>query len=244
MGLDNCSLPTLHQPIMMIRATIAALALFVLLVQAAPTTEDSIVPEDDASTLVETDSPEDATPDTEAVQADETMTFSIGAYTIQQKANQRYLDAYEVGDHKVVTRKAQKNKSQEWFVSPAPGFPGSYRLRQISTNRYLDAYENSANNYQAVTRTGQKDGSQAWKITYVGGGYFTIKQTKTGRFVDAYTNGNDYKVVTRPAQGDDTQKWKFTNTNPIANSPPPPPPDTRRRRRRRRTPPPPPPPQA
>jgi V8-like Glu-specific endopeptidase len=43
-----------------------------------------------------------------------------GAYTIQQKSNNRFMDAHESGhDFSVVTRGAQNNDSQRWLIRPA-----------------------------------------------------------------------------------------------------------------------------
>ena len=99
--------------------------------------------------------PEDDTPAVEAVQTgDEDPIFSKQVYTIQQKVNGRYLDAYENNkngnDYQVVTRNKQNNDSQEWeikYVYPSGGCGNAgdghacqlVYLKQMSTGRCLSA---------------------------------------------------------------------------------------------------------
>ena len=39
-----------------------------------------------------------------------------GTYTIQQKSNNRFMDAHESGSFSVVTRPAQNNDTQRWLI--------------------------------------------------------------------------------------------------------------------------------
>jgi len=89
-----------------------------------------------------------------------------GYYTIQQKINNRYLDAWEDSSHDfgAVTRTAQNNDSQKWLLTKVGNY---YTIQQKVNNRYLDAREDSGHDFGAVTRTEQNDDSQLWLLTYV-----------------------------------------------------------------------------
>jgi len=132
-----------------------------------------------------------------------------GEYTLQQKSNMRFLDAYEddANNYAVVTRAAQGDDSQKWLLK-ATG-DGTYTIQQKVNMRFLDAYEDEANNYIGVTRPAQGNDSQKWLLKATGDGTYTMQQKVNMRFLDAYqeVDNNNYAVVTRPAQGDDSQKW-------------------------------------
>jgi hypothetical protein len=132
-----------------------------------------------------------------------------GVYTVQQKSNSRFLDAYESGnDFSVVTRSAQNNDSQKWSFTPLGGI---YKIQQKSSRRYLDAYLDSNHDFSMVTRTAQNNTTQEWLILYLGNDRYTIQQQSNGRFADAHENSsNDYFAVTRTPQNNDTQRWILT----------------------------------
>lgn len=133
--------------------------------------------------------------------------------TITQVNTGRFLDAHETSsaNYRVVTREAQRNKSQEWLLTDdGHGDHGEtlYNIRQCNTGRYLDAYEVAADDYKAVTRTAQGNDSQRWLLRPDGDSY-TIRQVVTDRYLDAYeSKAQDYQVVTRTAQGNDSQRWR------------------------------------
>jgi len=132
-----------------------------------------------------------------------------GIYTIQQKSNNRFVDAHEYSgkDFGLVTRPAQNNSTQRWIIKPVGGI---YTIQQKSNNRFVDAHEYEGKDYGLVTRLAQNNPTQRWIITHEGGP-FTIQQQSNNRFVDAYENaGKDFALVTRPAQNNDSQRWMLT----------------------------------
>jgi len=132
-----------------------------------------------------------------------------GVYTIQQKSNSWFVDAYETdNDYSVVTRLAQNNDTQKWLFTP---WGGLYLIHQKNSHRYLDAYEDSNHDFSMVTRTFQNNTSQQWLILYLGNDTYTIQQQSNQRFADAHeSSSNDYSAVTRTPQNNDTQRWILT----------------------------------
>jgi len=133
-----------------------------------------------------------------------------GVYTLQQKSNNRFMDAHEISskDFSVVSRPAQNNSTQRWIVRPIGGI---FTIQQKSNNRFVDAHENEVNDFTLVTRPAQNNSTQRWILTGIGGP-FTIQQQSNNRFVDAHDNAaKDFRLVTRTAQNDDTQKWTIIN---------------------------------
>lgn len=132
-----------------------------------------------------------------------------GTYTIQQVSNGRYLDAHLVSsdDFRVVTRAAQNNASQLWFLKRKSN--GVYTIQHLSNMQYMDAHEGSHDN-SIVTRPAQGNTTQQWKIGRLNNGMFTIQQRSNGRYMDAHEGVKDNDVVTRNAQGNTTQQWKIT----------------------------------
>ena len=129
-----------------------------------------------------------------------------GVYTIQQKSNNRFVDAHEIAgkDFAIVTRPAQNNDSQRWILKPLGGV---YTIQQKSNSRFVAAHEIAGRDFALVTRSAQNDNTQKWVLTHAGGPY-TIQQKGNNRFVDAYQgSGDDFAVVTRTKQDNDTQKW-------------------------------------
>lgn len=144
-------------------------------------------------------------------------TWLQGEFTIQQKSNNRYLDAYQSSnrDFEVVTRPSQNNNTQRWELTPIGRV---FAIRQASTGRYLDAYQSSSKDFSAVTRTPQNNDTQLWVVTHLDPtlGRYTIQQLSSGRFLDAHTNSaKDFDVVTRAAQSNDTQNWSLL---PLGNN--------------------------
>jgi len=132
------------------------------------------------------------------------MTLRHGRYTIRQKSNGRFMDAYTSGnDFSAVTRPAQNNSTQRWILSPVGGV---YTVQQRSNGRFMDAHETS-NDYSVVTRTAQNNDTQRWVFLHLGCNVYTVQQLSNGRFMDAHTSSNDYSAVTRTAQNNDTQHW-------------------------------------
>ena len=59
-----------------------------------------------------------------------------------------------------------------------------------------------------VTRPQQDNDTQRWSLVGFGGGFFTIQQVSSGRFLEATLDG-DFQVVTRPGPGNDQQTWRL-----------------------------------
>ncbi len=133
------------------------------------------------------------------------IALSSGVHTIQQKSNNRFVDAHESGNSSVVTRTAQNNDTQRWTLTRIGSV---YTIQQKSNNRFVDAHESG--DFSAVTRTAQNNDTQRWVLLPVEEhlSTYTIQQLRKARFVDAHENsGADFSVVTRTAQNNDTQRW-------------------------------------
>ena len=147
------------------------------------------------------------------------LTLKPGLYTIQQKSNNRFVDAHEHSgrDFAVVTRPAQNNRTQQWILIPVGGV---FTIQQQSNGRFVDAHEHSGEDFGLVTRTAQNNDTQKWVLNRFGGPYkggqYTARQKSNGRFMDAHDSAaNDFALVTRTAQNNDTQRWTVT---PLGNN--------------------------
>ena len=131
-----------------------------------------------------------------------------GDYTIQQKSNNRYVDAHEHQgeDFRLVTRPNQSNNTQRWrFTSAGKDL---YRIQQKSNNRYVDAHEHQGEDFRLVTRPTQPNNTQIWIVKKIGANLYTMQQKSNNRYVDAHEHaGEDFRLVTRPWQNNDTQRW-------------------------------------
>jgi hypothetical protein len=135
-----------------------------------------------------------------------------GIYTIQQRSNLRFVDAYESSsnDFDIVTRPAQNNDSQRWVLA---SIGDVYTVQQLSSERFVDAHLSSTEDYSLVTRAAQHNDTQRWVLRPVDHtlSVYTIQSLRNGRFVDAHeTPANDFSVVTRAAQNNDSQRWVLT----------------------------------
>ncbi len=132
-----------------------------------------------------------------------------GTYTIQQKSNNRFVDAHGSADKdfSVVTRTAQNDNTQRWIFTPVSTV---YTIQQQSGRRFLDAHQSQGRDFAVVTRTAQNNDTQLWVLNHVPTqiSTYTIQQVSSGRFLDAYLRSNkDFGAVTRTAQNNDTQCW-------------------------------------
>merc|ERR1712203_156355 len=98
----------------------------------------------------------------------------------------------------------QGNDSQRWILT-AKG-SNAYTIQQKCNGRYLDAFEDSAHDFDGVTRGYQGNDSQLWIIQSAGAGVYTIQQKVNMRFLDAYED-KTYQVVTRGKQSNPSQQW-------------------------------------
>ena len=136
-----------------------------------------------------------------------------GAYTIQQKSNNRFVDAHEASsnDFSVVTRPAQNNDTQRWIFTPVGVV---CTIQQAVNGRFVDAHESDANDFNVVTRGSQNNDTQRWIFRPAAEhlSAYTIQQLSNARFLDAHeTSGADFSAVTRTAQNNDTQRWLLNN---------------------------------
>jgi hypothetical protein len=61
-----------------------------------------------------------------------------------------------------------------------------------------------------VTRPSQADDSQLWVLEPAAPGVFTIRQLRTGPFLDAFGSAtHQFRVITRTAPHDGGQHWVF-----------------------------------
>lgn len=132
-----------------------------------------------------------------------------GNYTVQQKSNNRYMDAHDSSgkDFSAVTRTAQNNSTQKWKFNVVGTI---YTIQQKSNDRFADAYGTKAQDFNCVTRPAQNNDSQRWALLHSPGllATYTIQQLENGQYLDAWTtSGKDFSVVTRPAQNNNTQRW-------------------------------------
>lgn len=142
--------------------------------------------------------------------------------TVQQKSNNRYLDAYAEGEEGsgAMTRENDQggDGTQKWIFSPEDD-KGHFTIRQVSSGKCLDA--NGEDEDGGVKVSGYKGSfepgchTQRWRVEAVGPGAYRISQPSNKRILDAYSDpawagGKDWQVVTRPPQDDDTQLWLIT----------------------------------
>ena len=114
-------------------------------------------------------------------------------HTIVQVSSGRFLDAHEIAEH---------NHDLEGR--------GEFLRRYLRCGAKLGSFRKSglpSLNFRVVTRPQQNNDTQRWRLFDFGGGFFTIQQVSSGRFLEATLDG-DFQVVTRPASGSDQQTWR------------------------------------
>jgi hypothetical protein len=144
----------------------------------------------------------------------ETIFKATDLFSIQQKSNGRYMDAYDYPgtDYAVVSRTNQSNNTQRWIFMRV-GY-NTYTIQQKSTGRYLDAYDYDGTDFKAVLRPYQGNDTQKWVIVGESPNSYTIMQKSTGRYLDAHEySEKDFGLVTRPAQLNTTQEWIISKKN-------------------------------
>jgi hypothetical protein len=104
-------------------------------------------------------------------------------------------------------------QSQQWLLVQQSS--GVYTIQQRSSGQFLDAHETDADNldFMVVTRArqtfGNGDNGQFWRIVEYGGGFVTIQQVSSGRFLEPYIDAaHGFQVVTRP-EGSQLQQWRL-----------------------------------
>jgi len=128
-------------------------------------------------------------------------TSDDNSYTIQQKSNNRFVDAYEgaAKDFTVVTRWPEQNDdTQRWILTDLGN--DIYTIQQKSSNRFLDAHQKDAEDWSVVTRLDQENETQKWILTELGwtpalidSNTYTIQQKSNYRFLDAHRIEGTYE---------------------------------------------------
>lgn len=145
-----------------------------------------------------------------------TNPLRVGQYTIQQKSNGRYVDAYETDrkDFALMTRPRSDYvpKSGHLFFTPPVWIltpvGDAYTIQRKRGRRFVDAHEIAEKDFAIVSRPEQNNDTQRWIIRSLGNDTFTIQQKSSGRFVDAHEIAEkDFALVTRPPQNNDSQRW-------------------------------------
>ena len=106
---------------------------------------------------------------------------------------------------------AQASGSSDSATLSAQAAPRIVRIQlPVGPNAFLDAHETGVNglDFNVVTRGNQNNDTQRWKIVNWGGGFFSLQQVSSGRFMEAKTFVNS-QVVTRPETGIDLQVWRM-----------------------------------
>lgn len=95
-----------------------------------------------------------------------------GVYTIQQKRNGRYVDAYtNKKDFALITRPGRDyvpKDGHEFFVPPTwviTPVGDAYTIQQKKSRRFIDAHEIAEKDFALVTRPAQNDDTQRWIIS-------------------------------------------------------------------------------
>ena len=88
-------------------------------------------------------------------------------YTIRQRSNDRFVDAYETEDKDfaVATRPAQGDDTQRWIVVPSN--EGSFTIRQLSNGRFLNAYQAAPKDFGAITRPRSDSSTERWLLDQI-----------------------------------------------------------------------------
>jgi len=136
-----------------------------------------------------------------------------GEYTIQQKSNGLYVDAYEYPKNKsmVLRPMRKKDPTQLWILTRVD--KDTYRIQQKSNGRYVDAYYGSndndnRNDNRLVTADYQNNDTQLWILTRVDKDTYRIQQKSNDRYVDVKKSGSgNILLVTNKDQNGDTQLW-------------------------------------
>jgi hypothetical protein len=81
------------------------------------------------------------------------------------------------------------------------------------------AHEIPQRDFNVVTRPFQKNNTQHWRLTNVGGNVHTIQQVSNGRFPDAHEISSlKFRVVTRPRHRTTTPSAGVSWTSAVAFS--------------------------
>lgn len=135
------------------------------------------------------------------------LTLRSGVYTIQQRSNNRFVEAHEDSemDFRLVTRLPLTNATQKWVFTPVGGV---YTIQQKSNRRFVDTHKDSRGDFRLVTRLPQADDTQKWILMHLGRDEYTLQQLSSRWFVgaDPLEASRRFALVTRQGRRY-SQKW-------------------------------------
>ena len=82
------------------------------------------------------------------------------------------------------------------------------RSNRSATADFSTPMKISSLSFRVVTRPQQNNDTQRWLLLDFGGGFFTIQQVSSGRFLEATLDG-DFQVVTRAAPDSNQTVWRL-----------------------------------
>ncbi len=134
-----------------------------------------------------------------------------GEYTVQQKSNNRYLDAYEgVSDNIAMTRPRESNNTQVWIFTPQGG--DRYTIRQKSSGLFLDTFfkpvggQDSPDKFVVATRPYNASSTQIWHLTKNTDGSYRIR-SNSNRALEGMGPANDFAVLANISNNTVQQRW-------------------------------------
>ncbi len=136
-----------------------------------------------------------------------TKEYAAPYYFLQQKFDNRYLDALTSSSYSAMTKLKESDDTQKWIITKLTG--DEYRIQQVANLRYLEG-QNSSSNYIVSSKEYKNSSAQIWIIKPVinQNDFYTIQQKSTLRYLDADTNGN-FAAKTNIFQSDNSQYWKI-----------------------------------
>ena len=134
-----------------------------------------------------------------------------GEYTVQQKSNNRYLDAYEgSSDNIAMTRPRESNNSQVWIFTPQGG--DRYTIRQKSSGLFLDTFfkpvggQDTPDIFVVATRPYNAVSTQIWHLTKNPDGSYSIR-SNSNRALEDMGAANDYAILANISNNTERQRW-------------------------------------
>ncbi len=134
-----------------------------------------------------------------------------GDFTIQQKSNNRYLDAYEgASDNIAVTRPQESNNTQVWIFTHKGG--NRYTIRQKSNGRFLDTFfmptagRDTPDKFAVATRNFQNSGTQIWRLLENPDGSYRI-QSFHNRALEGLGAADDFAALANTPNNSQQQSW-------------------------------------
>ncbi len=142
------------------------------------------------------------------------LTLRSGVYTIQQRSNNRFVEAHEdsENDFRLVTRLPLTDATQKWVFTPVGGV---FTIQQKSNRRFVDTHKDSRGDFRLVTRSPQEDDTQKWILMHLGSDEYTLQQLSSRWFVgaDPLEASRRFALVIRQGRRY-SQKWILKSSGP------------------------------